>query len=135
MRKIICFSILVGLLSSCDSRPKGVGDHEKDQIKLGDATHLAHIHEALSGADEMTVADLFDPKKVVFEEAPNPSALLKYHHDANAERTASNETLSFLTYNIALLDAKLFGFIDYSASPHLEERRDELPTLILEKNH
>ena len=65
MRKIICFSILVGLLSGCDSRPKGVGDHEKDQIKLGNATHLAHIHEALSGADEMTVADGGETSSVV----------------------------------------------------------------------
>ncbi len=135
MRKIVCFSIFVGLLTSCDSRPKGVGEHEKDQIKLSDAIHLAHIHEALNGDDDLTVADLFDPNKVIFQDAPKPSALLKYHHDENAQRTLASETLSFLTYNVALLDAKLFGFIDYSASPHLDERRNELPKIILEKNH
>ena len=83
----------------------------------------------------MTVADLFDPRQVVFSKAPNPSDLLQYHHEANSERSAANETLSVLTYNVALLDAKIFGFIDYSASPHLAERRDKLPQIVLEQNH
>ena len=135
MRKIVCFSLFIACIAGCDSRPKGVGDHEKDQVKLTEAAHLAHIESALSNSGEMTVADLFDPRQVVFSKAPNPSDLLQYHHEANSERSAANETLSVLTYNVALLDAKIFGFIDYSASPHLAERRDKLPQIVLEQNH
>jgi len=135
MRKIICFSIICSGLLACDSLPKGVGEHDRDQLKLSESPALTHIQAALTDASDMSVADLFDPKKTLFSKAPDPTEHLKSHQAANSERTASSDALTVLSYNIALLDAKLFGFIDYSASPHLTERRDELPRLILEKNH
>tara|TARA_Y100001954_G_C15801067_1_gene600128 strand:+ start:620 stop:1987 length:1368 start_codon:yes stop_codon:yes gene_type:complete len=135
MLKIVGLSLVLGLWTACDSLPKGVGEHDKDQVKLSDASALAHIHSALVNSADLTVADLFDPNHVAFESAPDPTALLQSHQEANAQRSESSGSLSVLSYNVALLDAQIFGFIDWSQSPDLAERQKELPDLIINEDY
>ena len=103
---IFVFAVLTGC--GCGSAVPEVGKHDRDNVKLTDASSLGHVQEALSGGTDLAVADLFDPKKIAFDAAPDPSALL---------------------------DAKIFGFIDWSQSPNLTERQEELPDLILAEDY
>ena len=113
---IFVFAVLTGC--GCGSAVPEVGKHDRDNVKLTDASSLGHVQEALSGGTDLAVADLFDPKTIAFDAAPDPSALLQAHQAANAERSAGTTELKVLSYNVALLDAKIFGFIDWSQSPN-----------------
>ena len=71
MRKIVCFSLFIACIAGCDSRPKGVIIMKRTKSS-SPSKHLAHIESALSNSGEMTVADLFDPRQVVFSKGPTP---------------------------------------------------------------
>ena len=122
----------LALLAACASRPRppAVGDEPLDLVRLDETPELAYLQKAL-GEPGLRVADLFRADPPAFRAAPDPSPLLLAHRAANplAPASGSASPLTVLTWNVALLDAKVFGFIKYSRSPFLEERCGRLPAV------
>lgn len=119
----VCFS-------SC-TEPLAIGSHEGDGQALSESANLQHLQTAFQ--KDMTVAEMLaDVDALRFATAPDPSALLRATATLDDARSASNGApLRILVQNVALLDAKIFGFMDYAETPFLEERRGELPHLYI----
>lgn len=111
-----------------------IGKDDADDFKLGGVPVLKHIADALEGGSDLTIGELITRgDDVVFNKAPNPAQLLKDINTLDDERSrAGREPLSVLTWNVALLDAAIFGFIPYVSSPNLDQRRRVLPGLAFE---
>lgn len=107
--------------------PADLGQLSADTVRLADSPALAHLAPALPGGDALTPADLLRTPPAPTA-APDPSALLSATAADNPAR--EGVALKVLSYNVALLDVKLYGFIPYKKTPFLDERRDELPGLI-----
>ncbi|MBW1880337.1 MAG: endonuclease/exonuclease/phosphatase family protein [Deltaproteobacteria bacterium] len=110
--------------------PKDLGDLDLDRVPIADAPSLAHVADAVQPGAAETVADLFTMAPT-FRAAPDPTALLTETQAANEARENEGVPLAVATFNVALLDANIFGVIPYSESPYLEERRPVLPDLVL----
>lgn len=113
------------------------GHQPKDDTTIQNDARLAHLYQALSIPNIQHAGEFLSRSdEYAFAKAPNPSKLLKAMQRTNSEREIeSGIPLRVLSYNIALLNAKLLGFIDYSRSPYLEERRTQLPDLIFGQAH
>jgi len=126
-------SILVLSLVGCKKEalvpPSDLGSIPQDAAKLADVPELAHLAAVYAGGAQATVADLF--RTTSFSAAPDPSELLRADQASNAAHANEGTPLRLLDYNIALLDVHLFGLIPYKRTPFLDERRGELPALIL----
>ncbi len=109
--------------------PSDLGALPADAAKLSGDPNLAHLGAVYAGGAEATVADLY--RETAFTGPPDPSALLVADQASNLGTYNEGVPLRILDYNIALLDVYLLGFIPYKRTPFLEERRDELPALIL----
>lgn len=127
------FAPLVLLSLACSQKamvpPSNLGSMPADEAKLADHPDLAHLGAVFAGGAQATVADLF--RAPSFTAPPDPTALLTADQAANAANYNEGPGLRLLAYNVALLDVYLLGFIPYKRTPFLEERRDELPALIL----
>ncbi len=125
----------LALLAACASgpRPPPVGEEGLDRVRLDEAAGLGYLQEAL-GEPGLTVGDLFRDDPPRFVKAPDPTALLLAHRASNAPAPVAGSAvpLKVLTWNVALLDAKVFWFFDYSRSPYLEERCGKLPAVAFE---
>lgn len=113
--------------------PSDLGSMPADAVKLADHPALAHIAAVYEGGPDATVADLF--RATTLSGPPDPTALLVADQAANLSNYNEGVALRVLDYNIALLDAHVFGFIPYKHTPYLDERRDELPAIILEQGY
>lgn len=126
-------SILILGLMGCKSEalvpPSDLGSIPQDAAKLADVPELKHLGAVYAGGAEATVADLY--RNTSFTAAPDPSELLRADQASNAANVNEGTALRLLDYNIALLDVHVFGFIPYNHTPYLDERRGELPALIL----
>lgn len=113
------------LLASCSPFPEGADD--VDAREIGASDNLAHVAAAL-GDEGMTVYDLVHAgAELKLSERPDPTGLLDATAALDDERPAEGgTTLSVLSQNVGLLDAKIFFFFDYKRTPLLAERRDEL---------
>ncbi|MCB9793135.1 MAG: endonuclease/exonuclease/phosphatase family protein [Alphaproteobacteria bacterium] len=123
------------LLLACASKgpPADLGALAADQAVLAETPTLAHL-AAATGA--RTVQDLYAAEGQDWAQAPDPTAYLAGTLRENPERPHPEALeLRVLTYNVALLDARLFRLIPYKASPYLDERRPELPDLILSEGY
>lgn len=115
--------------------PWALGGSESDSIRLRDNPNLAHLAEALG--EDLSLLELFERgDNLDFVAAPNPTALLRATAALDDERPDTQGTsLRLLSQNVALLDAKLLGFIDYARTPFLDERRTALPDRFLREGH
>lgn len=111
-----------------DAVPLGEDDH--DELKLSE-TPGAYLVDALEGGDVSLRALLEQGEATTFRGAPDPTPLLEATAALDDERPRAGKVpVSVLSYNVGLLDAQIFGFIDYKATPDLEERRRVLPELV-----
>lgn len=110
----------------------GLGGDETDEFKIGDSSATAHLKDALEGGADLTFRDLFEKGDgLVFSDTPNPSELLTATNARDdGFSSAGRAPLSVLTYNVAMLDVNIFGFIPYAETPDLETRRRSTPGLI-----
>lgn len=119
-------------LTGCAVDSVPLGDDAHDELLLS-KTAGAYLVDALEGGDVTLQTLLEQGDATVFQAAPTPSPLLEATAQLDDERTRAGKVpVSVLSYNVALLDAELLGFIDYKATPDLEERRRVLPELIFD---
>lgn len=118
------------LLTHCAQTTTELGAAPQDDVLLRDAPEFAHYLGTLEGAEELRVRDLFT-RELRFTGAPTPTALLQSQQAGNPAPAANARTLRILDYNVALLDAKLFGLIPYTATPDLDTRAPILFDLVL----
>ncbi len=111
-----------------------IGDGPEDTVALKDVPALAHHFDTIDGADALTVGDLFD-RELTFSGTPTPTALLLAQRAGNPAAAADARVLRVLTYNVALLDAKLFGLVPYTATPDLDVRAPMLFDRVFEADY
>lgn len=140
MKRILLFSslTLIAIVAIIVKAPKWWATHErhqKDRQILIQSPTLSHIADSLTTPHIQTVNDLYDhADELQFKSAPNPSRLLKHMQASNPAEAPNSIPLKIISYNVALLDAELLGFIDYKQTPLLNERRGTLPSLILNRH-
>lgn len=122
--------LLLGAAACAD--PLALGTRELDARRLSESNNLNHLFRALG--EDLTLRGLFergdgaDPLR-----APDPTSLLERTSTRDDARAGvPGVRVSVLSQNVALLDAKLLGFIDYARTPLLDERREALPAVFLE---
>jgi endonuclease/exonuclease/phosphatase family metal-dependent hydrolase len=122
-------------LAACDLGAIGLGGDETDGFKIADSAATAHLGAALDGGGDLTFQQLFEQGDgATFTDTPDPSALLTATNILDDDRDRSGRApLSVLSYNIALLDVKLFGFIQYAQTPDLDVRRQTTAARIFER--
>ncbi len=109
---------------------------EKDEQLVASSPNLSHLASALVASENTTVAALFDVGNLNFHAAPDPTPLLLNMHRRNQGQLQGPSTsLSVLSFNVALLEAKAFGLITLIQSPYVEERRPHLPALLLRRGY
>jgi exonuclease III len=132
MARVLLGLVAVCLLTRCTRSPLALGEDPLDEVQLSAAPELAHYVGALAGAESMRVRDLY-ARELEFAARPSPRSLLEAQQAGNPARAGNATTLRVLTYNVALLDAKVFGLIRITATPDLEARAPMLfPTVFAE---
>jgi endonuclease/exonuclease/phosphatase family metal-dependent hydrolase len=107
-----------------------LGEDERDGRTLSE-TVAAYLVAALGDGD-LTLQQLLEKgDALTFRGAPDPTPLLEATAALDDDRPRAGKVpVTILSYNVALLDAQIFGFIDYKRTPSLEERRRALPELV-----
>lgn len=130
------------LLLACVHKgpPSDLGALAADATPLTEAWSTKHLAAALPDGDTLTVGDLYRTEDLPFTQAPDPRGYLIKTWEHNQASPCRYEgdgcvPLRVLTYNVALLDARLLHLIPYAQSPYLKERRPALPDLILAQGH
>jgi endonuclease/exonuclease/phosphatase family metal-dependent hydrolase len=97
---------------------------------------LQHIGAALEDGDGIALAELFTlGEELPFDKAPDPTELLERMNRRDDERPREDKArVTALDYNVALLDAHIFGIIPYKRTPDLDERKNALPGLIFARD-
>ncbi len=110
------------LLSSCGKTTWELGAVPEDEVPLREEAGLfGHYLGTLEGAGDLRVRDLFE-RALTFTGTPTPEALLTEQYTSEPPLHPDATTLRLLTFNVGLLDAKLFGLVPYTATPHLDAR-------------
>ncbi len=125
---------VVGALSAagCNYGDVALGGDETDDFKIGESGPTGHLKEAIDGGADLTFRQMFElGEGLTFADKPDPTALLTATNtlDDDADR-AGRFPLTVLSYNVALLDVNVLGFIPYAETPDLEVRRRVTPGLI-----
>lgn len=119
---------LVVCIAGCSLDVLPLGGDDRDGLHLKD-TPVAYLADAVG---DKTLAQVFDDG-LAFAAKPDPTPLLAATAALDDDRPrAGKARLRVLDYNVALLDAQIFGVIDYKRSPDLDERRRALPDLALD---
>jgi len=108
-----------------------------DQALIRDVPALAHFARALR-RDDLRVADLFTLPENAFAQTPDPTDYFRFLRlpESPSAAAAPAVNLHVLTYNIALLDARIFwGLFPYLRAPLLDERRAPLAEAIFSSDH
>jgi endonuclease/exonuclease/phosphatase family metal-dependent hydrolase len=128
--------LCAGLIACSSSLVPKIGEIETDNISLSQHAMTKHLAAALETSN-ITLGELVAAKEAIqIQEAPDPTALLQSMATIDDQRTFSRSSdLAVLSYNVALLDAKLIGLISLRQSPYLEERREILADLIFSSSH
>ena len=121
-------------MMSC-ADPLEIGTHPVDDRQLSESQRLVHLQTAFEG--DMTIGDMLrDIDGLRVKSAPRPDTLLRTTAEKDDDRPAAGGIpLRILVQNVALLDAQIFGFIDYAQTPFLAERRRELPGLYIDAGY
>lgn len=131
-RTFLCLAAACVITSACVD-PFGWGTQEADTQLLSEVPRFQHLAEALE--TNLSLEDIWHGgDSLPFDRAPDPTAWLQEVARSQQERSSQGGVpLRLLTFNVALLDAKVLGFIDYARTPFLAERRADLPDLVLER--
>ena len=123
-------SFCIGLLSCAD--PLELGTHSTDSRQLSESAQLAHLEAAFK--NDMSIEEMLrDIDRLTVHHAPTPDTFLRMMAAKDDDRPTTGGTpLRILVQNVALLDAKVFGVVDYAQTPFLAERREKLPSLYLD---
>jgi endonuclease/exonuclease/phosphatase family metal-dependent hydrolase len=129
-------ALLVGA-GACGLEGFPLGFDDADGFSLADSPNTLHLADALEQGGSLTFRDLFEKADALtFTSRPDPTALLIGTNTLDDNRSvAGRQRLTVLSYNVALLDVSLFGFVPYSQTPDLEERRRVLPGRIFATGH
>lgn len=124
---------VVGSAGCSDLGQIALGGDDTDGFQIGASAATAHLADAIDGGGDLTFQQLFEKGDgLTFKDAPNPTKLLS---DTNARDddfpTSGRFPLTVLTYNVAMLDVDLLGFIPYAETPELNTRRKDTPAKIL----
>jgi endonuclease/exonuclease/phosphatase family metal-dependent hydrolase len=133
LRLCLLLSTLL-LLPRCAQTTTPLGAAPQDEVRLADTPLFAHYLDTLEGAQDLLVRQLYE-QPLRFTGTPTPTQLLLTQHASNPAPAANARTLRLLTYNVALLDAKLFGLVPYTATPDLEARAPILFDHVLAAGH
>lgn len=136
MKLDVSILMLLGALSLAaspfDSMAFGKTPH--DELLLSENVHLEHINQALNSGDK-TIENIFSGD-YTFESAPTPTDLLEFLSSQNIHPTGVPQgELSVVSYNVALLIAKVLWMWDYTVSPLVNERLTILPDAIFKKKY
>lgn len=126
------FHLLVLALPACGLAVP-LGDHPLDDQLASESPLLTHLAEALPDAAGVTAGELVGDKRLVFDQAPDPSALFvaqAAEHAALPELVGDTQELRVLTYNVGLLDRSYFAG-GRVAVPHVAERAQVLPERVM----
>jgi endonuclease/exonuclease/phosphatase family metal-dependent hydrolase len=127
------YSILLACLLSASAF--AFKDHPLDEALIKYESTFEHYVPSLADAQRTEVKDLLRAQHLTLLKAPNPSALMHKMHAANLKKEASWGTrLRVLSYNVALLNAKILQVISVIKSPYNRERVRLLPQLIFEQD-
>lgn len=111
------------LLTHCGQTTWELGAVPEDEVQLSERpTLFGHYLGTLEGAEQMQVRDLYEREQLTFTGAPTPTELLQSQYQSEPPLAPNARTVRLLTYNVGLLDAKLFGLVPYTATPDLEAR-------------
>ncbi len=119
---------LVSFSSSCAKAPTPIGSAPEDSTPLAGSPLFAHYQGALTGAT--TVGELFTGT-LSFTSKPTPTTLLQSIQASNPAAAPNAVPLSFLSYNVGLLDVQLFGLVQYARTPDLEVRAQIMAQQVL----
>lgn len=128
-------ALLACVTAGCDLGPVGLGDDVLDDAKVAETSATAHLRGALADGETLTFRQLIERGDgVAFAATPDPSDLLRDTNVRDDERDAAGRApLSVLSYNVALLDVDLLGFIPYAETPTLALRRSSLANVIFSR--
>lgn len=101
--------------------PSAPGAEEADRALLLDSPSLAHLAPAIVGGERLRAADLLR-RPLEFCAPPDPTAALLRARASNPAPHPQGVGLRLLSWNLALLDVRIFGRV-YKQSPWLEQRR------------
>lgn len=132
MRRAIWLGVWCFGLLGCGRSVPAIGEVEADRVAWAGLPVFAHYQGALSGAS--SVGELIT-NPLSFSARPAPRALLQAQRASNPPAARGAVPLSVLSYNVALLDVSLFGFVPFTATPHLEARRALLPNAIFSQGY
>lgn len=132
MRRLLGPVMVCAALLGCERAVTPIGDAEADRAAWASSSLFAHYRGALTGAS--TVGELLT-QPLSFSARPTPRALLEAQRAANPPAAPGAVPLSVLTYNVALLDVSLFGFVPFTSTPHLDARRPLLAAAIFSQGY
>ena len=126
---------VLGLCVGCAAglRP-GPGSLEADRMSLVDSSALAHISHSAPVLDH-EVRSLFDRDEDDLTTPPDPTGRMESIAAAHAAlpELGSAGDLAVMTYNLGLLDFRVFGYA--VQSPALDARRGAAPAMLFELGH
>jgi endonuclease/exonuclease/phosphatase family metal-dependent hydrolase len=123
------FAVAVALsLLDCAKAGIPLGSVPEDDAPLAGSPLFAHYQGVLSGAT--TVGDLLRGP-VTFSGRPTPTALLQSIQASNPPPAANAVPLTFVSFNVGLLDVTLFGLVPYAQTPDLEARAQIMAQQVL----
>ena len=133
MHAVFMATICCGALVATPFDTMAFGKTPYDELLLRDDIRLEHIDQALAHGGK-TVEDIFS-KNYQFSQAPQPQNLLNFLNSQNRVSESATGELSVISYNVALLIAKVLWMWDYTISPLVDERLTILPDAIFGKGY
>lgn len=135
VKKKILFTFVFLIAGSLSADEIIYNRSENDSTSLSGNIHFKHFAQSIEGSENKTVLDLLEGN-YSFSSTPTPTRLLKHQYLLNPPAVGKSQgELQVLSYNVALLIAKVMWIWDYQISPNIDERIELLPKAIFERNY
>lgn len=105
--------------AGCARSGTPIGSVDLDNTLLASSPLFAHYQDIMQGA--ATVGDLLR-NPLTFTGTPTPRELLRSIQASNPPAAPDAVPLTFVSFNVGLLDVTLFGLVPYAQTPDLEAR-------------
>jgi endonuclease/exonuclease/phosphatase family metal-dependent hydrolase len=119
-------------VAGCAKAGIPIGSVDADNVALAGSPLFAHYQGVLSGAS--TVGDLLR-NRLAFSGRPTPTALLQSMQAANPPAAPDAVPMSVVSFNVGLLDASLFGVVQYARTPDLEARAELMANAVFAQGY